>query len=327
MACRLVFMGSDPIALPMLEALAALPSGPEMVALYTQPDRPSGRGQQVRPNPIKQWAADRGVEILQPDQLTDREKRRLDELRPDLILVMAYGHLLRQGWLDTPPLGIYNLHTSLLPACRGASPIQATILEGSSVGGVTLMRMVARLDAGPIVDRETVAVDPLETGASLEGKLAGACVPLILRNVAQLETGKVSLVPQDDSRATFTRRLRKTDGVLDFAAPADVLARRINGLHPWPGVVIALRGVPIRCGLADWVADAGRAPPGGVLGFDDEGMRVATGNGILRIRRLQRPGGRMLAATDFSRGFSVPVGTVLESQPMPVLVGNQPLRA
>ncbi|MEZ5277154.1 MAG: methionyl-tRNA formyltransferase [Opitutaceae bacterium] len=324
---RLVFMGSDPIALPLLEALAGRIGGPEIVALYTQPDRPSGRGQQVRPNPVKLWAMARGIEVLQPDRLDETERLKLESIRPDLILVMAYGHLLRQSWLDTPPRGIYNLHTSLLPEYRGASPIQATVLEGDVEGGVTLMKMVARLDAGPVVDLERVRLDPLETAATLEAKLAAACVPLVQRNLDSIGQGIVVLRPQDDSRATFTRRLRKADGVLDFSASAEMLARRINGLFPWPGVNIKMGDLSIRCGLAEALPEAGGDPPGRVLGFDAAGLRVATGSGVLRIRRLQRPGGRMLEATEFARGFPIPEGTLFDSQAMPVLVGNEPLRA
>ena len=320
-------MGSDPIALPMLEALAARAGGPEIVALYTQPDRPRGRGQQVGPNPVKLWAMARGIEILQPDRLDETERLKLEALRPDLILVMAYGHLLRQSWLDTPQRGIFNLHTSLLPEYRGASPIQATILDGAVAGGVTLMKMVARLDAGPMVDREKVRLDPLETAATLEAKLAAACVPLVLRNLGSMEVGKTDPTLQDDGLATFTRRLRKADGVLDFSASAEELARRINGLFPWPGVNMRMDNFSIRCGLADAVSEAVVDTPGRVLGFDGEGLRVATGSGVLRIRRLQRPGGRMLDATEFARGFPIPAGTILESHPMPVLVGKEPLRA
>jgi methionyl-tRNA formyltransferase len=311
----------------MLEAVVARVGGPEIVALYTQPDRPSGRGQQIRPNPVKAWAVARGVPVFQPDRLDEEARLELAALRPDLVLVMAYGHLLRQSWLDTPPQGIFNLHTSLLPDYRGASPIQATLLEGAAQGGVTLMKMVARLDAGPVVDRETLVPASLETAATLEARLAQACVPLLQRNLDAMAGGTVVLTPQDDARATYTRRLRKADGVLDFSAPAVILARRINGLYPWPGVVIQVEGSAIRCGLADALDEPAGEAPGSVLGFDPEGLRVATGEGVLRFRRLQRPGGRMLEATDFARGFPLPVGLVLPSEPMPVLIGKTPLRA
>jgi methionyl-tRNA formyltransferase len=326
MSRRLVFMGSDPIALPVLDALASRGEGPEVVAVYTQPDRARGRGQKIRANPIKEWALDRGIPVCQPARLGEGERVAFAGLGADLVLVLAYGHILDQTWLDMPPAGFFNLHTSLLPRFRGASPIQATLLEGGSQGGVTLMRLVARMDAGPIVDRERVDLTPLETAATLEAKLAQACVPLVLRNIEAMERGEAVLEPQDESAVTYTRRLRKTDGRLDFAAPAPVLARRVNGLHPWPGVVIEFQGTPIRCGLADAQAGTSLPAPGTVLEPDASGLRVATGEGILRLRRLQRPGGRMLDAVDFLRGFPIDPGVVLPSRSMPVLIADQPLR-
>jgi methionyl-tRNA formyltransferase len=321
---RIIFMGSDPIVLPVLDLLAGGPA--EMVAVYTQPDRATGRGQRIQENPIKRWARDQGIEVRQPLRLTEDERLSMEALVPDLVLVMAYGHLLGQAWLDTPGMGTFNLHTSLLPRYRGASPIQATVLEGEAEGGVTLMRLVLKMDAGPIVDCEKVAVDPMETAGTLEEKLSQAGVPLVGRNLESILSGQARLAPQDESRVSFTRRLRKADGVIDFSQPADVLARRINGLFPWPGVQIPVNGVMIRCGLADHCPECADASIGTVLEPDQIGLRIATGSGLLRIRRLQRPGGRMLDGLEFLRGFPVAPGTVLESLPMPRLIANEPLR-
>ncbi|RKX35455.1 MAG: methionyl-tRNA formyltransferase [Verrucomicrobia bacterium] len=317
-------MGSDPIALPVLDLLTRGPA--EVVAVYTQPDRATGRGQRVQENPIKRWALDQGIEVRQPLHLTESERISMEALAPDLVMVMAYGHLLRQAWLDTPRAGIFNLHTSLLPRYRGASPIQATVLEGDAEGGVTLMRLVLKMDAGPLVDHEKVVIGPTETAGSLEEKLSQACVPLVERNLESLLSGEARLKPQDPSRVSFTRKLRKTDGVIDFSQPADVLVRRINGLYPWPGVQVPINGVTIRCGLADHSRECAGPLIGTVLEPDRIGLRIATGSGLLRIRRLQRPGGRMLDGPEFLRGFPVAPGTVLESRPMPRLVANEPLR-
>jgi methionyl-tRNA formyltransferase len=317
-------MGSDPIALPVLDLLADEPV--ELIAVYTQPDRATGRGQRIQENPIKRWAAEQGVRVRQPLRLTEDERLSIEALAPDLVLVMAYGHLLGQAWLDTPVMGTFNLHASLLPRYRGASPIQGTVVEGAAEGGVTLMRLVLKMDAGPLVDSERVAIDPMETAGSLEKKLSQACVPLMGRNLENLLSGQARFLPQDESRASFTRKLCKADGVIDFSHPADVLARRINGLFPWPGVRISINGVTIRCGLADHCPERVDAAIGTVLEPDRIGLRVATGSGLLRIRRLQRPGGRMLDCPEFLRGFPVAPGTMLESQPMPTLVANEPLR-
>jgi methionyl-tRNA formyltransferase len=321
---RIVFMGSDPIALPVLELLAR--SSEEVVAVYTQPDRAVGRGQRIQPNPIKRWACDQGIEIRQPPHLTEDERNSLEGLGADLVLVMAYGHLLDQDWLDTPRGGVFNLHTSLLPRYRGASPIQATLLEGDTEGGVTLMRLVLALDAGPLVDCEKVGIGPNETAGSLEEKLSRASVPLVARNLDAVLRGEARLEPQDKTRVSYTRKLHKSDGVLDFSESAVILAGRINGLFPWPGVAVQVIGVPIRCALADHRPDTVDVSAGTVLEPDGVGLRIATGSGVLRIRRLQRPGGRILDGPEFLRGFPVVPGTVLESHPMPRLVANEVLR-
>jgi methionyl-tRNA formyltransferase len=248
--------------------------------------------------------------------------------------VMAYGHILRDDFIATPRLGMLNLHTSVLPKLRGASPIQTAVATGERETGVTLMRIVRRLDAGPIADVERVAIDRLDTAQEVEAKLSAACVPLVSRALPRLAAGDLVLTPQDDAAATYCRKLQKEDGVLDFAAPARVLAARINGLFPWPACTLEINGQPVKIGLADVTSpESGEgdahsarsqgddsAAHGKVIGADGAGLLVATGDGILRLRRLQRPGGRMLEAAEFLRGFSIAPGTMLPSTPMPPLV-------
>ena len=333
---RLVFFGSDAIARPLLDWLA----GPgaqvaQVVGVFTQPDRPVGRGQKVQPNAIKAWALARGLPVFQPEKLTDDVRAQLSALAGDVGLVMAYGHILRDEFMATPRLGMLNLHTSLLPKYRGASPIQSAVASGDRETGVTLMRIVRRLDAGPIADIERVSIAPLDTAADIETKLAAACVPLVARALPRLADGTLGFTPQDDTAATYCRKLEKEDGVLDFALPAPVLAARINGLFPWPSCSIEINGQAVKLGLAD-VADApppnaalagepgavlgGLPAPGTVLGADADGLLIATGRGTLRLRRLQRPGGKMLPAGEFLRGFAVAAGTLLPSRPMTALV-------
>lgn len=325
---RAVFLGSDAIALPMLEWLGRDDSGVALVAVFTQPDRPVGRGQKVQPNAIKDWALARNLTVWQPEKLTEEVRAELAGFAADVGLVMAYGHILRDEFIATPRLGMLNFHTSILPKYRGASPIQSAIASGEPETGVTLMRIVRKLDAGPIVDVERVAVAPLDTALDVEAKLAAACVPLIARAVPRLADGTLPFVPQDDGAATFCRKLTKDDGAIDFAAPAAVLAARINGLFPWPGCATEMGGQIIKLGLAD-VAGEDNAPAaagvdsravGAVLGVDAAGLLVATGDGVLRLRRLQRPGGKMLPAAEFLRGFSIAPGTLLPSRPMPALL-------
>jgi len=319
---RLVFMGSDAIALPALEWLA----GPgaavaRVVAVFTQPDRPAGRGQLVRPNAIKLWARERGLPVHQPEKFSAADRETLAAATPDLTLVMAYGHLLRQPVIDTPRLGTLNLHASLLPRHRGASPIQTAVAAGERETGVTLMRIVAALDAGPVAATERVPIGPLDTSTEVAARLAQACVPLLARSLPALAAGTLEFQEQDAAAATSCRRLEKADGVLDFAAGAAALAARINGLMPWPGCAFESAGQVIRCGLADVArAEPADAAPGTVLGSDAAGLLVATAAGVLRLRRLQRPGGKLLPAAEFARGFPLAPGTVLASRPMPALV-------
>ena len=321
---RLVFMGSDAIALPALNWLLAEGSGvAEVVAVFTQPDRAVGRGQKIQPNEIKLWAQAHDLPVFQPEKIGVEEVRLLAGFTPDLSLVMAYGHILKQDVIDTPRLGTLNLHTSVLPKYRGASPIQTAITCGETETGVTLMRMVLKLDAGPVADVARVAIGPWDTAAHVETKLAAVCGPLLARCLPAIEAGTQTFQAQSESEATFCRRLDKGDGALDFQEPAISLAARINGLMPWPGCVVVLNGETVKLGLAD-ALPVQSGPAGEVRGSDAAGLLVATGQGTLRLRALQRPGGRMLPAADFLRGWPVAAGTLVSSRAMPPLVARAP---
>ncbi len=320
-------MGSDAIALPALNWLTGEGRNVgEVVGVFTQPDRAAGRGQKIQANAIKLWALERGLPVLQPDRIGAAEREQLAALRPDLALVMAYGHILREEVIATPRLGTLNLHTSILPAYRGASPIQTAICNGETESGVTLMRMVRQLDAGPVAEASRVAIDPLDTALELEGRLARACVPLLARSLPRIAAGGQTFTAQDEAQAIYCRRLDKTDGGLDFSAPAATLAARVNGLMPWPGCAVTINGQTVKLGLADVssLLDYKPAGAGVVIGTDADGLLVGTGQGTLRLRLLQRPGGRMLPAGEFLRGFPIAAGTVLPSVPMPPLVARQP---
>lgn len=331
MAFRLIFMGSDPIALPALDAVRSGRCGDiEIVAVYTQPDRARGRGKKVVPNEIKQWALEHGYPVCQPEKVKKAERLEIAELAPDSILVMAYGHMLSQALIDTPPCGIWNLHTSLLPKYRGASPIQCAVINGDAETGVSLMQIVREMDAGPILDVERVRIGKLDTALDVETKLSVACVPLLERGLPRVHVGKAfeGAVAQDASRVSFVRKLGKNDGDLDFNVDAAVLAKRVNGLFPWPSARFYYGELAIKVGLADFDSQSvSFSAVGEVLGVDADGLRVACTNGSVLLKRLQRPGGKMLDAVDFARGYDFPVGTVLESRDMPELVGTQPFRA
>ncbi len=319
---KLVFLGSDAIALPLLEWLTGEGSAvATVVAVFTQPDRPVGRGQKITPNAIKTWALGRGLPVLQPEKLTDDVRGELAAFGADVALVMAYGHILRDAFIDTPRLGTLNLHTSLLPKYRGASPIQTAVASGERETGVSLMRIVRKLDAGPVADVERVQIDPLDTALEVEAKLAAACVPLVARALPKLRDGSLAFATQDEAAVSHCRKLEKDDGVLDFSTSAAVLAARINGLFPWPACAVEIGGQLVKFGLAEvGDASAGAAVAGEVIGADAQGLLIATGQGTLRVRRLQRPGGRMLPAAEFLRGAPMAAGTRLVSRPMPPLV-------
>lgn len=324
---RIVFMGSDAIALPALNWLVCEVKGiAKVVAVFTQPDRAAGRGQKVQPNAIKLWAQARGLPVRQPERFDSDAQIQLHMFEPDLTLVMAYGHILKPDTIDTPRLGTLNLHTSVLPKYRGASPIQTAITCGDTWTGVTLMRMVRQLDAGPVADVDRVIIAPHDTAAEVEAKLAAACVPLLARCLPAIAGGTQTFIEQLHAQATFCRRLEKADGVLDFSQPAAVLAARINGLMPWPGCSVVIDGQAVKLGQADTCNLLGYKPAdaGIVVGADADGLLVGTGQGTLRLRKLQRPGGKMLSAAEFLRGRPVAPGTRLPSHPMPALVAREP---
>ncbi len=311
-------MGSDPIALPSLDALIEGQCGEvDIVAVYTQPDKVRGRGKKIAANAIKLWARENGIPVLQPKRIGASEHLEIEAIGADAILVMAYGHMLPQSFIDLPRFGVWNLHTSILPKFRGASPIQSAIASGASESGVSLMQISKRMDAGPILDVEKVEIQELDTALELDNRLSLACVPLLGRGLPLILAGKSNPTPQNEVEATYVRKLVKEDGALDFHCSAHSLSRRINALFPWPGTRVEFRGDSLKVGLARVYSD--RDPerePGTVVGLGESGILVACRAGVLELKRLQRPGGKMLEADAFVRGYEIPVGTIFSSHPM-----------
>ena len=325
MSARVVLLGSDPIALPAFEAVAALP-GVAVVGVWSQPDRPSGRGQVVQPNAVSAWALARGLPLFRPEVFDATEDARLAELKPDLAVVMAYGQLLREPTLAVPRLGFVNLHGSLLPALRGATPVEGALALGLAETGITLQQVVRRLDAGPVLAAVRFPVAPDVAREALRAEMGRVAGQLAASAVPALLAGQLVAAPQDEAAATYTRRLRREDAALDFAQPARVLADRIRALEGWPGSTCLLGDVRLKVGrAAAEAAPAGHAP-GTVLSADVAGVRVATGDGTLRLLELQRPGGKMLPVAAFLAGFRIEPGAVLVSEPMPPLTGPRPLK-
>ncbi|WP_404420426.1 methionyl-tRNA formyltransferase [Nibricoccus sp. IMCC34717] len=322
---RVAFLGSDAIALPLLGWLRERRERVMLVGVFTQPDRPVGRGQKVQPNAIKLWAQEQGIPIFQPEKLTPDVQETYAALAPELAVVMAYGHILKEAFIAVPRLGTVNLHASLLPSYRGASPIQTAVAEGEAETGVSLMRIVRRLDAGPVADMQRVCIQELDTALEIETKLAGACVPLLERNWDALAAGQLAFAEQNEAAATFCRKLTKEDAPIDWTLPARRLAARINGLNPWPGANFLLDGQPVKVGLAT-TGSARDGVPGTIVASGSDGLAVQAGGGTVRLLRLQRPGGKMLAAADFLRGCPLPVGQVLGGATATVLVAREPFR-
>jgi methionyl-tRNA formyltransferase len=322
---RLVFLGSDAIALPVLDWLA----GPgaarsELAGIFTQPDRPAGRGQRLAANPVKAWSRGRGLPVFEPARLAEEERRQLAALSADVGLVFAYGKILGDSFIATPRLGMLNLHASLLPKYRGASPVQTAVASGERTTGVTVMRIVRELDAGPVAGSATVAVGPLDLASDVEKAIAAACPALLEGALEGVASGRIAFAEQDHAGATYCRRLKKDDGQLDFSASSPELAARINGLAPWPGCAVEVGGQSVRIGQADALPGEPAAAAGEVLGTDGVGVLVGTGRGTLRLCRLQRAGGRMLPTAEFLRGFPLPKGAILPSRPMSLLVSTTP---
>lgn len=300
---RLIFMGSDPMALPLLEAVRLDPRV-KCVGVITQPDKPQGRGQQLTAGPIKQWALAHGVPFLQPEKTPAEDCIQwIQEKGATLGLVFAYGKILKQSVLDAFVLGIWNFHTSLLPRYRGACPIEAAIWQGEKETGMTLMQMVLAMDAGAIVGVDRIAITPQMTSGDLRNAMTQSAVHLWKRYQEDLCSGKVSLTPQNEAEATYVRKLEKEDGWLDFTKPALSLYQQIQALIDWPGCFFEYEGIRLKVGHAE-VLD-GHAIPGKRVIQSDGDWIVGTGSGLLSFKLLQKPGGKMLPIKDFLRGFPV----------------------
>ncbi len=298
---RVVFAGTPDFAVAALDALCN--AGHEIVGVYTQPDRPAGRGRKLSPSPVAARAAERGLVVHKPEKLDVTAQAELRDLAPDVMVVVAYGLILPQAVLDIPAHGCLNIHASLLPRWRGAAPIQRAIEAGDPETGITIMRMDAGLDTGPMLLRETVAIDAAMTAADLHDRLAALGADLIVEALRRLGTGDLPEQPQPAEGATYARKLDKAEARIDWALPANVTARRVRAFNPAPGAWCELDGERVRILMAHATdADAG-LPPGTIVDRPaDDTLAVACGNGTLLIERLQWAGGRPMSARDALSG-------------------------
>jgi methionyl-tRNA formyltransferase len=295
---RIVFAGTPEFAVPSLRAAARKA---EIVAVYTQPDRPAGRGRGVQPSPVKLAALEQGFPVLQPQTLKSELSRdALRALKPDLIVVVAYGLLLPQAVLDIPVYGCWNVHASLLPRWRGAAPIQRAIEAGDTGTGVCLMQMEKGLDTGPVLLEQRTPIGADETAGQLHDRLAELGAQTLGDGLGLLRAGmKPVAKPQPATGATYAHKLEKAEARLDWSQPAQALERKVRAFNPWPIAEAPLSGERVRIHAAEVVDGAPGAAPGSVLQASRAGIDVACGAGALRITRLQREGGRVLAAADY----------------------------
>ncbi|NKI35854.1 methionyl-tRNA formyltransferase [Wenzhouxiangella sp. XN79A] len=298
---RLVFAGTPAFAVPALDVALA---DADVLAVLTQPDRPAGRGRSLRPGPVKQHALAAGVPVLQPERLTgEADRAALLELEPDLLVTAAYGLLLPPTVLDWPREGCWNLHASLLPRWRGASPIQQAIRAGDHRSGISLMQMDPGLDTGPVRLHAAVAIEPEDTAADLHDRLAVLAAEVLREALARRADGTLPApIAQDETRATHAPRIRKDDARIDWTADAASIARHIHAYNPWPVAFTELVDQPVRIFRARPIElDVGDTAPGQLLtgrGVPDE-LRVACGRGALSILELQAPGKRRMTASDW----------------------------
>lgn len=301
---RVIFAGTPAFALPTLEALYA--SQHAVVAVYTQPDRPAGRGRKLTASPVKQFASAHHIPIHQPSTLRD-QVHALAELHADAMVVVAYGLLLPPSVLQIPRYGCINVHASLLPRWRGAAPIARAIEAGDRETGVTIMQMEAGLDTGPMLLQQRTPLLETDTSATLEERLARMGASALVETLERRARNDLTPQPQDDSLACYAVKLQKNEAPIDWSLPAAQLHRKIRAFNPWPVATTTHHGHTLRVwdvGPLTDTADTGSSyPPGTVVGIDASGLRVQTGEGVLSITRLQAAGGRTLPVREFLNGM------------------------
>ncbi len=309
---NLIFAGTPTFAVPALEAL--LRAGHVIRAVYTQPDRPAGRGRKLTASPVKECAEKHGLEIRQPEKLSGEESRlRADA--PDAMIVIAYGLLLPPSVLIIPRYGCINVHASLLPRWRGAAPIPRAIEAGDDVTGVSIMQMEAGLDTGPVLAEAQTPVHETDTAQTLHDRLAQLGADTLVATLERLVRGEAKPHTQNEARACYASKLRKDESPLDWSLPAADLHRQVRALNPWPVANTTWQGKTLRIWEAvPGVKNITPAAPGTIVQADAAGIHVLTGDGVLILTRLQAQGGKVLAAGDFLNGHKLAAGDRLGNE-------------
>ncbi len=300
---NIIYMGTPDFSVPALKALAQRPDF-HVSLVVTQPDRPKGRGKKLAFSPVKAAGLDLGIEIFQPEKInTPQSYDRLSSLKPDFFVVAAYGQMLSQDILDIPKIYPINIHASLLPLYRGAAPIQAAILNMDKLSGVTTMVMAKAMDAGDILLSDTTPVTPEDTAQALHDRLADLGAGLICDTIDQVLKNKVTPVPQDHARATYVHMLKKSDGLINWEAPALNIQAHVNAMAPWPGAFTFLNGQRLKIFKVCPVDQTAR--PGEIFKITDDGIFTGTGSGAVIIQELMGSSGKRLNADAFLRGHTI----------------------
>jgi len=317
---KLVFAGTPEFAAVALAQLHA--AGHDIVLVLSQPDRPAGRGMKLHSSPVKQFALNHGLAVLQPRSLrldgkfpedAGAARQALEAAQADAMVVAAYGLILPPWVLDTPRLGCFNIHASLLPRWRGAAPIHRAIEAGDAVTGVTIMQMDAGLDTGDMLLARSVPISPADTTSSLHERLAELGGQLMVQTLGQAAEGKLQPVPQPAHGITYASKIDKAEALIDWSQPAQVITRRVRAFDPFPGACTLLGAETLKI----WAAEAGEGMPRGapqvgtILAIEPDGIAVAALDSIVRITQLQRPGGKRLSSAEFLRGCPLHIGQVL----------------
>ena len=308
---RVVFMGTPNFAVGTLEAL--LEAGHEVAAVVTQPDKPKGRGKTLMPTPVKEAALARMIPVLQPKKVREPEfVETLRKIGPDVIVVAAFGQIISKEILEMPRYGCINVHASLLPAYRGAAPIQWAVINGDKESGVTIMRMNEGLDTGDMIDKVVVPLDENETGGSLFDKLSAAGAKLCAEVLEKLENGTAVFEKQPELSTTdYAAMIDKKMGKINWERPAKEIEQLIRGLNPWPSAYTLMKGKSLKLWTASVVYEEREAVPGEIVEIGKEGILVKTGEGLLLIRELQLEGKKRMDTAAFLRGYTVDKGWIL----------------